>query len=140
MKRIATRLFLAAAVVAAATSVASAQAMKAEIPFSFRFGGEVHPAGSYSFDVQNGSTRVALRNYDTRRGGLQLALYLGDAPKEWRANGKPALAFECGLGRCQLIQVWSGAEQPALNFPRPRIGRDEVATLRAIHPSRVSGD
>src|SRR5438046_1897465 len=127
MKRIIIRLSFAAAVAAVAAGVASAQSMKADIPFSFRLGGQIYAAGSYSFGVEGVSPRLQIRNSDTRRGGMQLASYIGDPAKEWRESGKPVLAFECGLGHCQLVQMWPGMEKPALNFPRPRMGRDEVA-------------
>jgi hypothetical protein len=138
MKRIATRLMFAAAVVAAVTSVASAQAMKADVPFAFRLGNDMYPAGTYRVDVSNGYQFVKLSNMDTRRPANALVISTQDVPREWRSSETPIMAFECGLGRCQLTRVWLGYGNPALNLQRPTRTRDEIATLRVIHLSPVS--
>ena len=48
MKNLTTNLMLAAIALAAASGVASAQQLKAEIPFSFRAQGTLVPAGPYT--------------------------------------------------------------------------------------------
>jgi hypothetical protein len=131
---------IAAAALAIATGVASAQSMKANIHFSFRFGNEVYSAGIYQVDVQNGYHLVRLSNWETKQNGLLLTSSMDQASPQWRANGEPVIAFECGLSRCQLVRVWTGDERPAVSLPHPRMNRDEAATLRLIHLSRLNGD
>jgi hypothetical protein len=136
MTRTTTRMMIAAAALAVAAGVASAQSMKAEIPFAFRFGNELYPAGTYSVEVQNANTMVYLINREARRSGILVPLPAADPSKEWRTSGAPMLAFECGLGRCQLTQVWAGTDHPVLPIPHRRLGPGEVATVRLVHLTR----
>jgi hypothetical protein len=140
MNRTTSRMMIAAAVLAVVTGIASAQSLNADIPFAFRFGKNLYPAGTYHVSVQGANRIVHLYNADTNAGRFMLPTATELASKTWRAAGAPALAFECGLGRCQLVQLWTGYDQPALSFARPRLGHDEVATLRLIHLSRANGD
>jgi hypothetical protein len=114
--------------------------MKANVPFSFRFGNDTYPAGTYRVDVENGYHWVRLSNSETKQNTAVLTSSVDQASPQWRANDEPVIAFECGLGRCQLVRVWAGQDRPALSFPHPRMKRDEVATLRLIHLSRLNGD
>src|SRR5215831_9017918 len=133
MKCTAIRLMFATAVVAVVTSVASAQTMKADIPFAFRFGKEMYPAGTYRVQVQGPYSTVRISNLETRHDAVMLVTSTETPAAAWRATGAPVMAFECGLGRCQLTQIWAGFDRPALSLPHPRLGRDEVATLRVVH-------
>jgi hypothetical protein len=140
MTRTTINLFFATAALAVATSAASAQSLKADIPFAFRLGNNVYPAGTYRVDVTDAHTRIYLLNTETHRTAITIPTATSDASRAWRDNGAPMMAFECGLGRCQLTKMWTGQSgTPALELPRPKSGRDEVATLRLIQLSR-NGD
>jgi len=140
MTRTTINLFFATAVLAVATSAATAQTLRADIPFSFRLGNELYPAGTYQVTVRDANTRIFLLNFESRRTGVAIPLASGDASRQWRDNGSPVMAFECGVGRCQLTRMWTGETgSPALNLARPKGGRNEVATLRLMQLSR-NGD
>ena len=140
MNRTTSRLMIAAAAVVVATGVASAQAVKAEIPFTFRVGNAVYAPGTYRVEVQDAGKRIWLHGAQKGPGTVVLAISTQSAPKEARENGAPTLSFACGLGRCQLVQVWSGDELPVINVPHPKASHDEAATMRVIHTARSNGD
>jgi hypothetical protein len=130
----------AAAALVVVTGIASAQTLKFDVPFAFRAGDQMYPAGSYRVVVDSLYHMVHLDNAKTREGRMILPVSSEWAPKEWREKGEPTLGFECGLGRCTLAKIWTAADISALNMPHARGGRDEVATLRVIHAARVNGD
>jgi hypothetical protein len=140
MFRTTFKITIAAAILVTATTVASAQAMKAEIPFAFRVGTDMYDAGSYRVEVQNAGTRIWLHPTVKGHGTVVLAMTTQNVPMQWRENGPATLSFECGLGRCQLTQIWSGDEMPVVKLPHPKAGHDEAATLRVIHMARVNSD
>src|SRR5690242_2609050 len=140
MYRTTFKITIAAAALVVATGVASAQAMKAEIPFAFRVGTEMYDAGSYRVEVQNAGTRIWLHPTVKGHGTVVLAMSTHNVPAQWRENAPATLSFECGLGRCQLTQVWSGDEATVVNVPHTKAGRDEAATVRVIHMARSNSD
>ncbi len=60
MKKLTTKLMIAAAALVVAAGAASAQTMKAEIPFAFRAGDKVMAAGTYR--VETLSTQTGARS------------------------------------------------------------------------------
>jgi hypothetical protein len=83
---------------------------------------------------------VRISNWEAKQSSALLVSSIDQASAQWRASGDPVMAFECGLSRCQLVRVWTGEERPAVALPHPKMNRDEVATLRLIHLSRLNGD
>lgn len=140
MYRTTRTIMIAMAAVAIATGVASAQALKADIPFAFRVGNDLYAPGSYRVELQSAGTRIFVQTAEKGHGTVILTQSSVNVPKQWRESGAPTLAFECGLGRCQLTQVWSGDELPAFNVSHPRASHDESATLRLIHLARTNAD
>src|SRR5215471_13394266 len=98
MKSLTTKLMIAAAALAVATGAASAQTMKADIPFAFRAGGQMLPAGEYRVEMKGPHATVVLSNFKERRSGILMAISASDAPKDWRDSGTGVLGFECGAG------------------------------------------
>jgi hypothetical protein len=133
-------MMTAAAVLTVVTGIASAQMLKADIPFAFRFGNNVYAAGSYYVSVNAPHNLIRLSNVETREGSMALAIRSGWPSSDMRSKADPTLTFQCGPGRCQLTDVWAGDGQPSLNLPRVSLGRDEVATMRIVHMSRANGD
>ena len=92
MKRLTTNLMIAAAAIAAVAGSASAQTLKADIPFTFHAGGTVLPAGTYQIKVNspNGAPIFVLRNADTGKASMVGERASGDAPEgvegEWRGE------------------------------------------------------
>src|SRR6266545_3044696 len=105
MKTTTTRLTIAAAVLAVATGAASAQAMNAEIPFAFRAGNAVLPAGTYRVDVQATKQWVTLSTFESQRSVMLLPSGGTDVPRAWKDKGGAALAFACGPTRCELVRI-----------------------------------
>jgi len=132
-----TKMMFAAAALTIVSGVASAQPLKATIPFSFRFGAKVYTAGTYSVDVQDGR-KVFLYSRDTHTGAIALSMGATKPNREWLDKGEPVLQFTCGT-RCELASIWAGGPT-ALAMPHHKLGRDEVATTRVVRLSRSNGD
>jgi hypothetical protein len=102
MKLTALRLSIAASVMLAAVTTASAQNMKAEIPFDFQAAGARMLAGSYEIKSQytpGGAPMVQIRNVDNRRSVMALPF----AQDVLATPGNEAkLTFLCAEGRCEL--------------------------------------
>ena len=139
MTRLTTRLMVTAAAMAVAVGVASAQNMKAEIPFTFRANGVVMPAGTYRVDLRYDSASgplMYLNSLDTANTALMKAIVPHDPPKAWRNAHQAVLSFECAGNQCSLVEAWGGGERSAFRFPAPRLSKTEqvrvsVVTLRA---------
>jgi hypothetical protein len=105
MKHTAFRLSFAAAAMLAAVTAASAQTMKAEIPFSFEARNVHLLAGSYTVTMNHSSGAVLAEIYsvDQRRSVLALP-YVSQEPMTHQ-NAAPVLTFACTEGRCELMQM-----------------------------------
>jgi hypothetical protein len=140
MKSLTTRLLIAAAALAVATGAASAQTMKADVPFAFRAGDKVLPAGEYRVEVTGANRMVILSNFKQKQSAILIAINAGTAPKDWRTSGAAVMSFECGIGRCALTQLWSGYDSPALSLPHGKATGGEHAALTLIRLVRANGD
>jgi hypothetical protein len=139
MKSMTTKLMITAAALAIATGAATAQ-MKAEIPFAFRAGEKVMAPGVYTVRVDSGYHFLVISSYETKQSTTLLTGVLNDPNKEWAAKGKPVLAFECGISRCELSRLWTGPGKSAMTFPHRTLGRDEHASIIEVRLSKVNGD
>src|SRR5256885_1219805 len=97
MKRLTIHSMFAAAVLVAAAGSASAQMLKAEIPFAFRAGTALVQPGTYDVvsQVSLGSTMFRLHNRDTNQSIVLFRNGTRDVVKAWAAAGHPTLAFRC---------------------------------------------
>ena len=110
-----------------AASVASAQALKAEIPFAFQAGGKTMAPGSYRIDYASSLQQVIrLDNQDARSAVLVLPESRQDAPKAWAASGKPMASFACNDAGCELAQLWTASGRPAYTFKSHRPKNEET--------------
>ena len=134
MKRLTLHTLFAAAALTAAAGGASAQTLKAEIPFTFHAGEALLAPGTYlvSLDRTMGSSVFMLRNADTGRGVMVDRGVEGDAAKAWRADGQPRLRFDCIGARCALREVWSGGDTRSHYLRAPKIAREEAARSAEI--------
>lgn len=85
-----TRLMIAAATLVVAAGSASAQSLKAEIPFAFRAGGVVMPAGTYQVKTDNhlgGHPYFEIRSVDGGRSVLLVGSVPHNPKKAWAAAG-----------------------------------------------------
>lgn len=130
MKRFATKTFVMTAALAAFAVGASAQPMKAEIPFTFRAGGAVLAAGTYRIDA--GNTVVRVSNSETRRSIALMPHYRRDVDKN-AAAGAPKLWFSCAGSSCVLTSLWNGADASELVVGSPAKAGNEMAEIRVVN-------
>jgi hypothetical protein len=117
-------LVVAAAAMALA-GIASAQTVKADVPFAFNVGTKLMQPGTYLVSVLNSSGHdiYKLTNTEQRESVMAGVFVAHDPAKEWRADGRPRLAFECGESECTLAEFWngvSGAPSYRFHLPKPR--------------------
>ena len=140
MKHLTMNSIGAAAALVLAAGSASAQSLKAEVPFTFHVAGAVMTPGTYEVVNRSGAAKfVVLRNTDTRNAVL--AMYRSTDPaKELKARGTPALQFECSGTECALRQIWTGTESPAYGFSVPKFGSDGDRRIAVIPLTSVRAD
>jgi hypothetical protein len=143
MTNFTTTMMIAAATLVVAAGSASAQGLKAEIPFPFRAGGVVMAAGAYRVKVdtlRSGHPVFQIRSAGGGRSVLLVGATQRDPKKEWVAGGEAVLAFECGTGRCSLAEVWAGPGRSSYTTPRPKLGRDELTRTAVVVIRSEKGD
>ena len=143
MTKLTTKLMIAAAALVVAAGAASAQQLRADIPFAFRAGNKVMTAGNYRVWVNSASGVPVFRiSNEHSRGSVILLSEGGVAPqKAWTTDGNARLVFACGSGRCALAQLWTGENGSwAYTFRRPKLGKDDDTQLTAITMRRDSGE
>jgi hypothetical protein len=125
MNRLTMHLAIAAAALTAVAGSASAQIMKAEIPFSFHAGNTLMQPGSYDVQVLRsaGNTQFLIRNNDTHKGAFVLGMLEPGAPKGLSDDAPARLSFECAEGQCVLRQLWPGAFN-SYSLSGPKVGSD----------------
>ncbi|HTS67029.1 MAG TPA: hypothetical protein VMH28_33620 [Candidatus Acidoferrales bacterium] len=140
MKSFTSKLMITAAALVVATGVASAQSLKAEIPFAFRAGGKLMAPGTYQVADSDSKRYLVLHNYEAKASVIMIPALLKDPPKAWAAKGDPVIAFACGTGPCELAEIWSASGYPAMTFSRGKSGSVEQASLTEIRLVRANGD
>jgi hypothetical protein len=133
MKNLTTNLILAA-IALAAPGIASAQQLKADIPFGFRAQGTMLPAGTYTVTTDNVSSvpKFLLRSVASRDSILLTNAIQGDPNKAWEASGYAVLEFECGDSGCALNRLWRPGGYPAYRFSHPNAEKGERTHLAVI--------
>ncbi len=141
MKTLTTTLMVAAAALAAVAGSASAQTLKAEIPFNFRVGNSLMAPGTYRVAMLSGAGGpiFTIQNLDTNRSAMLGNYVLTDASKAWKAAGIPKLAFACVESHCSLQEAWSGGAR-SYRFQAPKAGRHDDPRLAEISMTRVRAD
>jgi hypothetical protein len=138
-----TRMMIAAATLVVAAGSASAQYLKAEIPFTFRAGDVVMAAGIYQVKTHallSGQPAFQITNADGGQSVLLVGITQHDPQKAWAAAGKPVLSFECGVGRCALAEVWTGSGRSSYAVSRPKLSRDEPTHTAVVVMRNDKGD
>ena len=134
MRNLTTNLMLAALALAAMPGVASAQQLKAEIPFGFRAHGTLVPAGSYTVakDGTSSVPKFLLRSVASGNSILLANAIQVDPKKAWEANGAAVIEFECGDSGCDLNRLWIRRGSPAYKFSHPSAEKSERTHLAVI--------
>jgi hypothetical protein len=141
MKHSTMNTMIAAAVAVLAAGGASAQSLKADIPFTFHVATSVMAPGTYQLmhASNRGSKYLILRNADT--GKSVIAIYeLADAANELKAQGTPGIQFECGGRECALRQIWTASENTAYGFQGPKLGSDGNRRMAVIPLTVIKAD
>jgi hypothetical protein len=123
-----TKSIMVAAAALTLAGAASAQGLKANIPFAFRVGDKLMQPGAYQITTV-GTTIQSYRlfNISARDAALTLPNVSHDPAREWKADGKPRLAFECGTSECSLSELWDGVSaNPAHRFPTSRSRKESM--------------
>jgi len=120
MKSVTMNLMLATAALMVASTVASAQTVKATIPFAFQYKGKVMPAGTYRVTDSGVNPWLEVANVRTREKTFMVPQAAVDPQKEWLSSPGGILQFTCRDGACVLTRVWTNSGKPARTFPGPK--------------------
>ena len=135
MTKFTTRMMIAAAAMTVAAGAAAAQTLKAEIPFNFRAGEKMMPAGTYTV-INNsqltGSNVFRLSNPGRKTAVLVVPTGAEDPKKSWREARTPVLEFECAASSCSLATLWSGSGRPAYAMRRKKMGNEAPTRMATI--------
>jgi hypothetical protein len=138
MKNLTKNMIFAAAALVVAAGVAQAQAIKAEVPFSFRAAGAVMPAGEYWVNPtssMSGTPIFKVTNAETGRSILAVP-YITDS---WASAGPGAsLTFQCSGAHCALVKLANGTGR-TYQFHSPSLGKDEDTRVSVIRAVLVKG-
>ena len=127
---------VAAAALLIVAGAASAQTLKADIPFAFHVADKTLPAGSYTVDRIADGPVYLLRNENGSGGAAALGQAPHDPPKAWKAEGSPKLVFRCGESTCTLTDLWDGA-RPAYGIGQRK--NVDMGTRIAVVTMRPEG-
>lgn len=142
MKSLTTNWMIAVAALAVTAGGASAQVLKAEIPFTFRAGKTLMAPGAYELNVGASPSHnyFLLRNDDTNTSVMLANFNVGDVTKSWKAKRLPRLGFDCVDGRCALHEIWTADDGNAYYFEGPKLGRDGNTRHAEIVMTRMKAD
>ncbi len=73
---------------------------------------------------------LVIRNVASHASVMVVPYSGTDAPKAWRAAGKPVVSFSCAGKTCSVSGLWDGDSVSTLKFP--------VAKLPAAEAERAS--
>jgi hypothetical protein len=135
MKNLTMRSMLAAVALVVAAGTASAQTYNAQIPMAFHAGGKLMAPGYYNFRVDlNAAGRdiLTVSSPDFKQVAMVVPIPGSDAPKAWRAEGNPKIAFECADNKCSLTKLWTGQGISAYEFPGRKLSRAEHERLALV--------
>jgi len=125
MKTLTTNLMIAAAALAVAAGTASAQAMKADVPFAFQTGRATLPAGTYQISMDAGRAIVSIQN-----GDRTAHVYLLPTSRVGETKvSDPKLVFSCVAGHCALSEAWSGQAGVNYSFAAPKVSHKDAVLL-----------
>jgi len=142
MKNLMTNCIMTVAALAVTGGSASAQVLKADIPFTFRAGKTLMAPGTYEvkLDISNTRSFFMLRNTEARTSVLLANFNQGDVTPDWKAKGLPTLGFECVNAHCVLRELWTGVDSSSYYFRGPKLGRNGDTHMTAITMTPAKAD
>src|SRR6516162_6926326 len=111
-RTLATLMLFALALNAAALAQDFEQYVRAKIPFSFYAGGQVMPAGDYTFAINRQNRTIAIFQNDKGIGSFLLG-----SPNDGSDNGRTLLTFRGNAEDIYVLQRLQGPEF-GINFGR----------------------
>ena len=140
MRRFTTNLTVAAALMVVAGS-ASAQTLKAVIPFPFRAGDSGLAPGTYQLRSRPaaGGPLITVYSMDENKSVMVLATGLMDTPKHIR-SGQPALTFLCSDRHCELASISPGYGAQSIRLPMSKEARAVRADVRVVTLNAAKAD
>ena len=142
MNSLTMNCMIAVAALAVTAGSASAQVLRAEIPFAFRAGKTLMAPGAYELNMEASPSRTyfLLRNAETKTSVMLANFNVGDVTKSWKAKGLPTLGFDCVDTRCALRELWTADDSNAYYFRGPKLGRDGDMRVAEIVMTRLKAD
>ncbi len=133
MKSLIFNLVLAVTAVTLSSTLASAQTLKADIPFAFEAGGKVMAPGTYELRPNLVGTWFELLN---KQSGdrARLTGYVREDPQAgWRGLPGGVFQFACGDdGGCALRRIWQSGDYSAYELAQPTPNVAARAAMRLI--------
>jgi len=141
MKRLMIHSMFAAATLVALAGSASAQSLKAEIPFAFRAGAVLMQPGNYDVSARQGASSMmfVLHNRDTGQSVMLFRNGTRDASKARIAAGRPTLAFRCVGTNCSLSELWIGERESSV-FTTPKGASGDPVRAAEIRLTAAKAD
>jgi hypothetical protein len=130
-------VFSAAAAVVGATAALAQTAMMGNVPFDFRIGKTVLPAGQYQVDtITTGAARITrFASEDRKHNALSVANNFSANVRT--SDEKPRLVFRCLGGECSLYQVFD-YNGGAYQWPAGKATAAEEARLAVVYLNRAA--
>jgi len=136
MKNLTSNLMVAALALTGVASLASAQQLKSEIPFSFRVSGTLMPAGTYHISESKTSARPVFQLLNTDSNSTALVLPEQNIGPMNRATDTK-LVFQCGASGCALAQIWTGSAWGAYSIHTSKEVERAALTMRTVNVERT---
>jgi hypothetical protein len=142
MKRFTTSLMVAAAALMAVAGSASAQVLKAQIPFYFSAGNAGMSPGTYRVEVQwrSGVPTVAVSSLDGNQKAMMISSGAHNTPRDLQKSGQPALSFTCNGARCELSAISMGYGGSTVGVPVSKAVNSDRADLRIVNATAAKAD
>jgi hypothetical protein len=129
MKSMTTKLMVTAAAMLTA-GLASAQSVKAQVPFAFRAAGAVMPAGVYRVTTHVSSSPHLV--YVENERSLRSVVLVPQQPLSAKPGSTEArLVFRCEGEDCSLTQIWAGGAN-AFQVAAPKSPKHADAAIRIV--------
>jgi hypothetical protein len=129
MKSSTMNLILAATALVVASTAASAQTLKVEIPFAFTAQGKLMPAGNYT--VTRSSGEASFQISSRQASVVLLSQAPRDPEKKWQSAKDGVLQFACA-NRCALAAIWTHKSFPAHQIAGGKVEQEKSARLAFV--------
>ena len=125
---------LLASAIGFAGAAASAQTLKAEIPFRFQTSNTLMPPGSYTVSRLSANAPViTLSNWQARKSVIVMASGKLGTPYD----GRPRLTFRCAGENCALSEIWGATGNFGFQAPPSHLNPRDQDRLSVVYLERA---